>query len=287
MRTDFQLDAVFSVAHPFGAGDSIAFDPVPWSFTVFTEDLPAGPAVEIFTYRPEKNLTSELLTGRVIIDALTTRPIHSIAPFNPPMFPEWLGQLKGRLEVFFNGAIDEREFDISAWDGAGFFIHRDMLQSAITPDGFAVSVPSRLYHGQRPSTAAGPIQPNTGDGVSMSWPESRTHTFPLVPIPDGDANGNGSVGFDDFLKLSENFGVRAGATYQQGDFSYDRAVGFADFIILSRNFGRASELTSVQTATIPEPRGMNIILCGLVALLSVRRLPARKPKVHSTPHTNR
>ena len=59
---------------------------------------------------------------------------------------------------------------------------------------------------------------------------------PSVTLP-GDADGDGTVGFTDFLILSNNFGLQAGATLFDGDFDGNGAVNFSDFLILSNNFG--------------------------------------------------
>ena len=56
----------------------------------------------------------------------------------------------------------------------------------------------------------------------------------VEPMP-GDANGDGSVGFDDFLVVSANFGKPG--DHSQGDFDGDGQVSFQDFLILSDHFG--------------------------------------------------
>jgi len=56
------------------------------------------------------------------------------------------------------------------------------------------------------------------------------------PLP-GDATGDGEVSFNDFLVVSQNFGMTGGATWQDGDFDGDQNVAFSDFLIVSQNFG--------------------------------------------------
>ncbi len=53
----------------------------------------------------------------------------------------------------------------------------------------------------------------------------------------GDADGDGSVDFADFLVLSANFGRSADVAFADGDFDEDGEVDFADFLLLSANFG--------------------------------------------------
>lgn len=59
------------------------------------------------------------------------------------------------------------------------------------------------------------------------------------PVP-GDADGNGTVDFADFLILSAHFGTE-NASRAEGDFDGDGRVQFADFLILSAHFGHGTE----------------------------------------------
>ena len=54
----------------------------------------------------------------------------------------------------------------------------------------------------------------------------------------GDANGDGMVGFDDFLTLATNFGKQA-ISRELSDFDGDRSVTFLDFIVLAGNFRKS------------------------------------------------
>jgi len=84
---------------------------------------------------------------------------------------------------------------------------------------------------------------------------------PSVGIP-GDIDGDGTVGFPDFLILSNSFGqtVEAGT---MGDFDGDGSVAFPDFLVLSNNFGQSAAVA------IPEPSsvrllGMAVLFVGLL-----------------------
>lgn len=80
----------------------------------------------------------------------------------------------------------------------------------------------------------------------------------------GDLDGDGTVGFADFLILSANFGMPG--TTEQGDIDGDGTVGFADFLTLSANFGE-----SVGASAVPEPTGLMLGLSSLVGLTLRRR----------------
>jgi len=54
----------------------------------------------------------------------------------------------------------------------------------------------------------------------------------------GDTNLDGTIGFEDFLVLSQSFGS-ADAGWSQGDFTGDGEVSFADFLLLSAAFGES------------------------------------------------
>jgi|GEM_PF-3444374 len=83
----------------------------------------------------------------------------------------------------------------------------------------------------------------------------------------GDIDGNGEVGFTDFLSLSANFGNPG--KFEQGDLDCDGAVDFPDFLILSRNFGNTSP---AETANAPEPdSGISVLLGAILALSFWRR----------------
>ncbi len=83
------------------------------------------------------------------------------------------------------------------------------------------------------------------------------------PLP-GDLDGDGMVGFPDFLILSANFGMPGGAA--DGDIDGDGTVGFPDFLTLSSNFGKSA------AQAVPEPSGIVLwSIVGLAACLRRRR----------------
>jgi hypothetical protein len=91
----------------------------------------------------------------------------------------------------------------------------------------------------------------------------------------GDLNGNGSVSFADFLKLSKNYGGEG--SYTDGDLNCDGDIGFADFLILSENYGAGVSLGNIiqgptKITAVPEPDAFGSALMLLpVVLVAVRR----------------
>lgn len=102
-----------------------------------------------------------------------------------------------------------------------------------------------------------PIDRNKSD-VRMVW---------NVRVSDpGDVNGDGHVGFTDFILLSREFGNPSGR--HLGDLDYSGVVGFGDFIILSQNYGGRS---GARTQNVPEPSPLQMAFCACLPLLGLRR----------------
>ena len=88
----------------------------------------------------------------------------------------------------------------------------------------------------------------------------------------GDLDGDGIVGFDDFLKLSANFGPRIWigdnlTSYGDGDIDVNGEVEFADFLLFSANFGKSS----ADAQAVPEAIGFTNAFVAMVAILLLRR----------------
>ncbi len=81
----------------------------------------------------------------------------------------------------------------------------------------------------------------------------------------GDIDGNGTVAFEDFLILSENFGQEV-SSHARGDIDCNGVVEFGDFLSLSANLGR---MVGSEAVSVPEPTGW--LLAALVGLLGVRQ----------------
>ena len=88
-----------------------------------------------------------------------------------------------------------------------------------------------------------------------------------------DLNGDGDVGFADFLLLAENFG-QLSVRYTQGDLDCDGRVDFGDFLLLSANYGKSN---SAATPGVPEPNSFAVFVVWLLlAAASTRRNRAPK-----------
>lgn len=81
----------------------------------------------------------------------------------------------------------------------------------------------------------------------------------------GDADGDGTVAFLDFLALANNFG-QSGVGFEGGDFDCDGTVAFLDFLALANNFGASASAVSA----VPEPSGL-VLLAAAFSFAGITR----------------
>jgi hypothetical protein len=104
----------------------------------------------------------------------------------------------------------------------------------------------------------------------------------------GDANLDGSVDFNDLVRLAQNYNTEvAGATedwWTHGDANYDGVVDFNDLVKLAQNYNTALSPAAVPGASaafeadvakafasVPEPSETAVALVGLCGLVRRRR----------------
>ena len=140
----------------------------------------------------------------------------------------WEGDWADRLAfspdrtMFATGSQDKlvRLYDLSTGDIiATFEGHNHFVTSVLfTPDGRALASGS-------------------ADGTILLWDLAPD---PVVEIPDPDFNGDGAVGFADFIQFAANFGrSKDDVNYDtRYDLDGDGAIAFGDFVIFASAFGR-------------------------------------------------
>jgi hypothetical protein len=110
----------------------------------------------------------------------------------------------------------------------------------------------------------------------------------------GDATLDGTVDFNDLVKLAQNYGATVSQTteswWANGDFTYDGVVDFNDLVKLAQNYSTALPAEPVAGApagfqgdlaaafaAVPEPGSLAALAaCGLAGLLRRRRRPAAR-----------
>jgi autotransporter-associated beta strand protein len=104
----------------------------------------------------------------------------------------------------------------------------------------------------------------------------------------GDATLDGSVDFNDLVKLAQNYNT-SGTTWSGGDFTYDGATDFNDLVKLAQNYNTALPAEAIPgapaifqadlaraMAQVPEPSAWQLILAGVLGSIGVRGRRARR-----------
>jgi hypothetical protein len=104
----------------------------------------------------------------------------------------------------------------------------------------------------------------------------------------GDATLNGTVDFNDLVKLAQNYNTTVSATtdswWFNGDFTYDGIVDFNDLVKLAQNYNTALPADPIAGApagfgadlaaafaSVPEPGALSVLGIGLAAWTRRRR----------------
>ncbi len=135
------------------------------------------------------------------------------------------------------------------------------LQSGVIVDG-EVTIPVG-YSGDDPESDLDANWGATGSTLQVPFVITREICGGELVA---DLDGDGAVGFTDFLILSENFG--GPGEYEDGDLDCNGDINFPDFLILSRDFG-----TQLEAVTVPEP---NSFTCASISLLLLLVLTRRR-----------
>eukprot|EP00172_Hildenbrandia_rubra_P004383 Plantae.Rhodophyta-Hildenbrandia_rubra.ctg87520.p1 GENE.Plantae.Rhodophyta-Hildenbrandia_rubra.ctg87520~~Plantae.Rhodophyta-Hildenbrandia_rubra.ctg87520.p1 ORF type:complete len:133 (-),score=4.97 Plantae.Rhodophyta-Hildenbrandia_rubra.ctg87520:150-548(-) len=107
----------------------------------------------------------------------------------------------------------------------------------------------------------------TLEDLSCATVADSQHTVTGLDLQAGDFDGNGSVDFGDFLRVSKNFGKDVDK-YVAGDIDGDGAVLFSDFLLLSANFGAKN--SPMQPVPEPDVEYLMWFALGIVCLARPR-----------------
>ena len=91
---------------------------------------------------------------------------------------------------------------------------------------------------------------------------------------EGDITGDGRIDFPDFLTLSDN-DLKEEAVWSEGNFGADGTVGFDDFLMLSTNYS-----TTSAGAPVPEPKASYSWMLAPIALTSLRSSRPEPQETH-------
>ena len=164
----------------------------------------------------------------------------------------------------FNGLSDDNEGWTIANPGSNVLAELQLTGSTIFDTGTAFSIGSIFdTAGPRDLVFEFTTQDQLFEGTVAYQVGGAVIPPPTAGLP-GDIDGDGAVGFTDFLVLSANFGMTGGIA--EGDIDGDGSVGFPDFLVLSSNFGQ-----SAAVAAVPEPTAISMLGLGGLLLLGIRR----------------
>jgi fibronectin-binding autotransporter adhesin len=149
-----------------------------------------------------------------------------------------------------------------AWNGTGI-----TSSAAAASSGYAVGYAT----GAEATTLGGALLGQAFDATSVLVRYTR----------GGDSTLDGTVNFDDLLKLAANYNVSGSGTWSNGDYNYDGNVNFDDLLILAANYNQSATGSvggdwALAQASVPEPTTLAMIATSSVALLSRRRRTGRR-----------
>ena len=155
-----------------------------------------------------------------------------------------------RSTVFINYAISDplamiQQYLRTGYNSGGWNGNPSAVTGAITSTAAASNAAQ--------TTAIG--YADSADGLIAGQP---FNTIELKYTLYGDTTLSGSVGFNDFTRLTQHWNQTSGGTWDAGDFNYDGSVNSADFILMTSTYNTglgASAVPAVQPSTTPAPDG--------------------------------
>jgi fibronectin-binding autotransporter adhesin len=177
--------------------------------------------------------------------------------------------------------------DVGTFSGGKFTGIAGLIQSGYnggTWDGPGIITTSGAT---TPSAALGYARAGDVDlagGTFGGEPVTATDVLVMYTLA-GDANLDGTVGFNDLVRLAQNYNG-TGKFWWQGDFTYDGNVDFSDLVKLAQNYGGAlpgegvpgaslsfnTDLAAA-LASVPEPSGFGVL--GLITFGAAARRSRR------------
>ncbi len=155
--------------------------------------------------------------------------------------PRTLTKVPGRRQQGPAGTVLDRPFFVLVLDQYGDPLAGATVTFRVTAGGGTLSVTTATTdaEGRAATTLTLGSQPGTNTVVA-SVKDVEPATFTATAKSDPDFDGDGTVGFSDFVLFAAKFGL------SQGDDGYDvrydldgnGAIGFSDFLIFAQAFGK-------------------------------------------------
>ena len=108
--------------------------------------------------------------------------------------------------------------------------------------------------------------------AGLGWVDNGTTSLNVRYTLYGDATLDGTVNFNDLLKLSQNYNL-SGKVWADGDSNYDGFVNFTDLLKLSQNYNQSigASPEAGPASPVPEPGVLGVLAIGAMGLLARRR----------------
>jgi hypothetical protein len=120
---------------------------------------------------------------------------------------------------------------------------------------------------------------NSDGKVDVTDADTLVHS--VLATLDGDATLDGSVDFNDLVKLAQHYNIEDGnRSWAEGDFSHDGNVDFNDLVRLAQHYnmsavdgsGFSQEFQAAMAAAeVPEPSAGVVLLLGISICAGMRR----------------
>ena len=170
----------------------------------------------------------------------------TLAVVHPQQIELWDVQTQERTTVFARRADWEAEastisfsptgLTLAVGDGGGTVILWDVAsqEPTATLEGHRDGVESLSFSPDGSTLASGSY-----DGTILMWDVATQLTRPAVP---SDFDGDGVVGFSDFVQFASAFGLNSGEDGYETQYDLDGngVIGFSDFLIFAESFGKTA-----------------------------------------------
>lgn len=147
------------------------------------------------------------------------------------------------------GSVDLADASVLGLDNGFLFpLRATHYDPATRTAGFEFTSPVLPDGHYRATLAAGSVK----DPANNTLASAFTFDFNVL---SGDFNRDGTVGFDDLLLLTQNYGAIDAGTFGKGDINYNRNIDFDDLLLFAQKYGNhLFSAAPINGASDPKPQ---------------------------------
>ena len=218
--------------------------------TVRLWDVASRKEIAAFEGHTDEAITSEVNSVVFSRDGTTlvsgsydgTMLLWDMLPYITSCTPRPPVKIYGDKQEGMVGTALAKPFVVWVLDEKGAAFEGVPVSFAVTAGGGRLSVETTVTdaNGRASSTLTLGSEPGTNTVVVRVAGTEETATFVAETLAMPDFDGDGAVGFSDFLLFAQQFGLRQGdAGYDaRYDLDGDGTIGFGDFLIFANSFGK-------------------------------------------------